>query len=789
MIRAFTSLFLAGALACSAQQPARRVVILQIDGLNAELLYRNMREEDPATGKPKLPWFAHVFNDNGAVFENFYTRGISLSAPSWSMLNTGQHTVIRGNVEYDRYTGEVYDYLNFFPFYLDYAKSREVDMAGVEVLDSASIPMLADSFKYSHTYQSPQLFQRGVRWRTLEHSLGRQFSRDGLLSIIEGAGRPSLEDNLEQQTESELNTALQGGGALYLDFFTGRLDHEAHATSQPEALYQELLHLDGLVGRIWTAIQKSPLANQTIFVVVSDHGMNNVPGIVSQTFSLPDLFNSPEGGAHHVVTDRYELSDYKLKGLNPLVHRVITPSTSSFYLAQGGAQYPTAWLDIDGNERAAVHLRNSDLNEIHILLIELAKRDLRPEIRRAASEYLGKMIDRHRAAWTETADGLSQELAELNRAIEARRDSVAKQPKKWTPAQISAGDDTEARRLADHLRGWEQEYASYASYVSHLRALLALNPDPRRPLGERITDLVPEQSLGDNNSIHNLRHYVVGPSPEGLVLDASGDLDPEQSFRHVNNFEVVASQRVLNNPQPALSPKPIDFIASVLPAIESQQAYWLYADDIHQLMILTDVAGNIAVRPIAQLQQDEQGRVSWFPQPWAPGFPLHLFEDPELRVPVGRDRAAWLSAWHTEREWMEAVHRCKYSNGVIGITEELSPVADNVLGTPGEDPIRLRFERRRRKLVQADFHIFAADHWNFNVRFPNPGGNHGSFFRISTHSVWMMAGAGIPLREVDEPYDSINFASTILSLAGHTAPLPNRAVPMQWSGRAVDALR
>ncbi len=488
------------------------------------------------------------------------------------------------------------------------------------------------------------------------------------------------------------------------------------------------------------------------------------------------------------MTDRYELSDYKLKGLNPLVHRVITPSTSSFYLGQEAAQYPTAWLDIDGNERAAVHLRNSDLNEIHILLIELAKRDLRPEIRRAASEYLRTMIDRHRAAWTETADDLDQELAELNRAIEARKEIVAKQPKKWTQEQIAAGDDKKARRLAGQLRAWEQEYASYGSYVSHLRALLALIIDPRHPLEKRIADLVPERSLGDNNSIRNLQHYVVGPSPGGLVLDAFGNLAPERSFRHANNFEVLASQRVLNNPQPALSPKPIDFIASVLPDIESQHAYWLYGDDTHQLMILTDVAGNIAVRPIAQLQQGQQGKTSWSPQPWAPGFPLHLFEDPELRVPVGRDRAAWLSAWHTEREWMEAVHRCKYSNGVIGITEELSPVADNVPGTPGEDPILLRFERHRRELVQADFHIFAADHWNFNSRSPNPGGNHGSFFRISTHSVWMMAGAGIPVRELDEPYDSLNFA-TILSLAGHTAPLPNRAVSMRWSGLAVDARR
>ena len=36
--------------------------------------------------------------------------------------------------------------------------------------------------------------------------------------------------------------------------------------------------------------------------------------------------------------------------------------------------------------------------------------------------------------------------------------------------------------------------------------------------------------------------------------------------------------------------------------------------------------------------------------------------------------------------------------------------------------------------------IIANDHWNFDVRGFNPGGNHGSFFRISTHSIFMIAG-------------------------------------------------
>jgi hypothetical protein len=88
-----------------------------------------------------------------------------------------------------------------------------------------------------------------------------------------------------------------------------------------------------------------------------------------------------------------------------------------------------------------------------------------------------------------------------------------------------------------------------------------------------------------------------------------------------------------------------------------------------------------------------------------------------------------------------------------------------------------RLELRRRQLVQADFHIFATDHWNFNVRTFNPGGNHGSFLRISTHSVWMMAGPSIPQgRRVHEPHDSLNFASTLLAHAGKRPPMPDRIV-------------
>ena len=59
----------------------------------------------------------------------------------------------------------------------------------------------------------------------------------------------------------------------------------------------------------------------------------------------------------------------------------------------------------------------------------------------------------------------------------------------------------------------------------------------------------------------------------------------------------------------------------------------------------------------------------------------------------------------------------------------------------------------------------------------NPGGNHGSFLRISTHSVWMMAGAGVPAKcRVEQPYDSLKFASTVLQLVGRPAPMPDRVI-------------
>src|SRR5437588_500705 len=107
-------LFLLAHVAVSAQ--AKRIVILKVDGLQPDIVDRFVREREARTGKSLLPWMAHVFYERGTRLANFYVRGTSLSAPSWSMPETGQHLQIKGNVEYDRFTLHSYDYLNFLPF-------------------------------------------------------------------------------------------------------------------------------------------------------------------------------------------------------------------------------------------------------------------------------------------------------------------------------------------------------------------------------------------------------------------------------------------------------------------------------------------------------------------------------------------------------------------------------------------------------------------------------------------------------------------------------------------------
>lgn len=764
---------------------AKRLVIVKADGLPGDVVEKYASEIDPSTGKSRLPWIHRVFIEQGAWIKNFYVRGISLSAPSWQLLDSGHSALIRGNAEYDRFTGRVYDYMNFFPFYLGYSKSKLVDMPGVEVLDQCGAPLLIDRFGWDQRYQTLELFQRAVRWRTLQGVLtGRFQSRSPRELLDEWQTGFEMRQQLVEQLERDVMASLANPRVLFFDYQFPGYDHLAHLINDEASLYEVVQQIDRTVARLWTAAENSPLARDTLFVLVSDHGTNSDPKIYSQGFNLLRFFGLPEGGAHHVLMNRHPMMDYKLRGLDPFVSTVVTPSEHSRYLRGEAEQYPTAALDLDGNERGAVYLRNSKLNVIHILLEQLNRTDLADNYRRAVVRELCSVIDARRGKWEETSRELREELAALHRAIERRKAQVDALPKKWSKEERESGQEQQARRMRRELDIWQEDEQSYSEYCSSLEKLARLRPEQLEPGEIRIRSIVPKRAFGGRNSIAELQRYVTGLSARGLVLTPDGALDTDASFERIDYFARLASLRVRNNVQAEVGPKPVDFIAVSVPkralaglapsGQPDEDAVWLYGDDQRQALILArrDASRGVLLRymPVRALRQEDNGMVRFEPAAVAAGFPLHLFEDPAFNPPAAR--AEWLSQWHTEDEWLRAAHRTRYSTAVIGLHAHFAPVeigADGALwrGAGADAALLRRFAARKRTLVEPDLLVLANDHWNFNVRNFNPGGNHGSFFRVSTHSVWMMAGAGVPKgASVDTPCDSLSFVPTLLKLMG-----------------------
>ncbi len=782
---------------------ARRVVVLKVDGLPDDTVERFARERDPQTGKSLLPWIDYVFRQRGTRLANFYVRGMSLSAPSWSLLDTGQHLQIKGNVEFDRYTLHSYDYLNFIPYWVANIGGVHVDMPGVELLDEIGVPLLADAYPNDERHLSFQLYQRGTRWTTLQEGLQKRFTTRAPKELFdEWVTGFEARTIVNEQLERELIEKLNDPKIRYLDFYSSDFDHAAHHNRDRATHLAAAQELDALVGRFWVAIQKSPLAAQTVFVLVSDHGTNSDERFYSQGYNLVKLLASAAGGGHHVVTKRRLLSDYALKGIYPLVSLVYTTTPDTFYLKGLSNEYPTALVDFDGNERAAIHLRDSDLNVLHILLQQLQRRDLAAPMRRAATDAFFNTLDRRRLGWQSTLDALREELGALQHLIEKQTALVEAKPKKWTPEDKAAGRDRDSQRDFARLNSMKADERQYTEYARTLSNLLALRRETFAPAAIRVEEIIARGAMGDQNNIYQLQNYVVGTASGGLALSPDGSLDLQNSFTRVDYFSLIGGVSVRNNVQPGVENHPVDFIATRLPDTNLGSSFdvdpkvenvvWLDGGLDNQALILsrTTTDGQLLLRyvPIANLREDAAGRITFERVKWRASLPLKIFEDAQLALTTNTTRADWLDGWHTDLEWLRATHLTKYSNAVVGLQEQfavhdIESLNPDAPGITADESLMRRFRRRQRQLVTTDLLILANDHWNFDVRGFNPGGNHGSFFRISTHSTLMFSGGAatkIPQGLViEEPYDSLSFMPTILALTGE----------MQDGGALIPALR
>jgi hypothetical protein len=815
-VAAFVRLKKSGVAATPGGARARRLVLIKIDGLPHRLVDEFANETDPETGKSRLPWVKHLFYECGTVLANFYVRGMSLSAPSWSLLDTGQHLQIKGNVEFDRFTLHAYDYLNFIPFYFENLAQQHIDMPGVEVLDEVGVPLLIDAYPHDERYQGFQTYQRGVHWSTFGKSVKTRLERfRGTQDVIDEWTTTglALRHFIQDQIERELIIKLADPRIRYLDYYTTDVDHRTHHNRDRESQLAAIREVDATIGRIWTAVEKSPLAKDTVLALLSDHGTNTDPNIISQGFNLVKLLGSTAGGGHHVITKRRLMMDYSLKGIYPFVPLITTTTSDSFYLEGQSTSYPTALVDFDGNERSAIHLRNSDLNLLHILLQQLKAATLRPDVRIAATDLFFRIIDRNRDEWQRLVNELTEELQALHAVIEKQQTLVAALPKKWTKEDLDAGRDQTAHREVARLGLWTTIEKDYREYIPTLTRLLALRANDFAPAQLKIEDLIAKGAMGRQNTLYQLQNYVAGLSARGLLMAADGSIDIENSFVRVNYFPLVRGITVRNNVQPGVSNEPIDFLAVRIYPAEMGDAFkdqnvdeaiWLYKDSARQALVLshTDPVRGLMLRyvPVSDLRQQPDGKVSFQQINWRDGLPFRIWEDPKLRTPD--DREIWLSAWHSDREWFAAIHRTECSNSVIGIHEQFSrheTPATNLdeTGISSDERLLRRLHKRRRRLVEPDLFVHASNHWNFDVRGFNPGGNHGSFYRVSTHATLMFAGGentGIPQAvQIDEPHDSLDLMPTLLELTGDASDgRPGPALTQkgfrQFPGRVIKEL-
>ncbi|MBK6315942.1 MAG: alkaline phosphatase family protein [Blastocatellia bacterium] len=324
-----------------------RLVVIKVDGLPQSAVDKYVARIDHRTGRSALPWIRHLFYDSGIRVANFYSRGISLSEPSWAIIDTGQHSIIKGNFEVDRSTGDSIDHLSFVGFYADSVRSRRVFPSGVEALDAARTPLTSDAWRFEDRDTGIQLLRRGTRWFDLL-KVGVDPARSGSIGerigdLIVGVNEVEVWSKIAEQSFLK---ALLDPRIRYADLYWPYIDEAIHDDNSEASVLGALVKFDRMLGRAQQAIAQSGTADRTVLVVVSDHGATyDSEGLYSQGVNLISYLERPEFGAHHTISRGGPLANYELKG-------------SAFQPFASGATLLVAAFGLPGRSSGSGHLRH-----------------------------------------------------------------------------------------------------------------------------------------------------------------------------------------------------------------------------------------------------------------------------------------------------------------------------------------------------------------------------------------------------------------------------------------------
>lgn len=815
--------------ATESQILGSRLVVIKVDGLPQSAVDKYVTRTDPRTGRSVLPWTRYLFYDSGIRVANFYSRGISLSEPSWAIIDTGQHSIIKGNFEVDRNTGDSIDHLSFVGFYADSVRSRRVFPSGVESLDAARTPLTSDAWQFEDRDTGIQLLRRGTRWFDLL-KVGVGPARHGsvgqrLGDLLIGVNEVEVWSRV---AEESFMKAVRDPRIRYADIYWPYIDEAIHDDNSEASVLGAFVKFDRMLGRAQQAIAESGAADRTVLVVVSDHGATfDGEGLYSQGVNLISYLNRPEFGAHHTISRGGPLANYELKGsaFQPFASGAsLSSSRHSLYLSDRPGQVTCA-IDYDGNERAQIHVRDPDLNRLQMLWRALRGGQLAPVQQAAAGRGALAILDRRRPDWQREASEISEEVGALERRIATLKleqvrleAAIARNKKEASDRKVSPRptlapftgasalncrdpyDDIvkRTRELAAELYRFERLRVEYAAQRDRLNARSRITSSEAFAAAAE-DSLFGLREFGRHLTAADLLAYPV--RLRDVVANSTGELDERASFVTVNYFEQFSSIRVRNSTRAELGAAPVSWLVAELDARATAaaltragiarsgaedwtRAFLVFGASDRQLLMLyrtrQDSVLDVTLVPIANIATvaPDGSTCAFDPGSWRAGLPFGLFEDPKLET-GGVERSEWLSAPHTVNEWRDAAHLTEEGLAVAGLTEVYATAYlqtfDEATARASDPDTRLllRFERRRRDAVAPDLFLHASPHWNFDLKDFNAGGNHGGFAHESMHGVlWLRGGVRTRLiagpAVIERTCDGLDVAPTLLEAGGMT---------------------
>jgi hypothetical protein len=791
---------------------ADRLVLVKIDGLPVSFfeavldpesrevlnlprpeLFRSAHDEvKEAFGREiLLPNLLHYLGADGCRVTGVRSGTVGVSTPAWAVIQTGRPSVIKANAWFNRSTGQVRFFLDVFRHTMRNLVAKAGRTAPVWELDLLGIPLMEDFFGPERTWTSIQILYRQVPGDQLGR-LGRNFMqgandpslgfiRGHLDSWAEGYDFPDQSDQaaVEIAVEKLLRKGSDGLENIdYLSLFFPSLDHQFHADANYRRTIEYMVKIDDWFGQVMNAVERSGRRDTTVVAVVSDHGSDFDPVQLNRSFPISRWLRREEFGGHTILSP---YSERIAAAFTRPVRGIDTPriyeSDDSPYGSRvpfGEDGYVTCYTNHQGNARFEAFLRNSDLNELHLIL-------LRARRQAGADVPLGPLFSLYVEALSKVSAWLDDEI----QATRAAAEELSALARRIENSSSPTSDDSAAR-----LEEESRHYRNLLPRLNRLRSLPRAESDWESWVraGFEMSEWIPKGYLGPPNGPEQLRRYVVG-----WEVGVSTDGDEDLRFRVIDYPELFNRFR-LTNPNSYGVYHPFDFFVVGLPPADltdrshiPRQVLWLVASDSRgQAIVVEDSGGLMRYSPVLPLEFDE-GRAVIRP-------------DAEAQDPFDF-RFATMERAYSPSDWMDRVGDSVYATLPIVLLDLFRDNYSPFIGSSHfpkkyqaygiEDleelgrTLHYRFGRSR-----PDFRVWLNRGWNANPNVPTPTGSHGGFHPLDSRIVFALWGGrdtGAKRGEtVAGHYFTWDIAPTLLEMLGlrNTVdpPLPGSVIPVYESG-------